>query len=257
MSENRIRTVLLCGGSDSSCAVAARLAEISDLRAVLCEPPLRRSDLVRRRVRRLGWTRVADQLLFQAIAAPLLQRASRARKRTLREHYRLSSTWPMRPRPVPAADGDDVLEAIRESQPEVIVLNGTRILRADFLAQLDVPIVNLHAGITPDYRGVHGGYWALREADPMRCGVTLHRVDSGIDTGGVIAQQRIPLTPEDTFATYPLLQLGEGLRLLEKHLPSIAAGRAGEIVPESRRSHLFVHPELTTWLSGWWLYGVR
>ena len=42
----------------------------------------------------------------------------------------------------------------------------------------------MHAGITPQYRGVHGGYWAVVNNDPEHCGVTIHFVDKGIDTGG-------------------------------------------------------------------------
>ena len=49
-----------------------------------------------------------------------------------------------------------------------------------------VPAVFLNtlAGITPSYRGVHGAYWALVQRQPDACGVTVHLVDAGIDTGG-------------------------------------------------------------------------
>ena len=45
------------------------------------------------------------------------------------------------------------------------------------------PVINMHAGITLRYRGVHGGYWALAEQHPEWVGTTVHLVDPGIDTG--------------------------------------------------------------------------
>ena len=66
------------------------------------------------------------------------------------------------------------------------------------------------AGITPLYRGVHGAYWALAEGRRDLCGVTVHRVDAGIDTGEVLAQVLIDPTPQDNFVTYPWLQVAEG-----------------------------------------------
>lgn len=251
------RAVLLCGDGGSSPIVANRLAAISDLRAIICEPRPGRAPLIKRRAARLGWPRVLDQLAFQAAVAPLLERAARRRKLEILERYKLDGQWPQAPIQVDRADNDEALHIIRQSAPDLIVLNGTRILSAAFLQQLSIPIVNIHAGITPAYRGVHGGYWALREGDPQRCGVTLHRVDSGIDTGAIIDQVPIPLAPNDTFATYPLLQLAEGLKLLERHLPAIAAGSAPVRHPQDGRSGLYVHPELSTWLKGWWYYGVR
>lgn len=251
------RTVLLCGAGGSSPIVARRLDAISELAAIICEPRPSRSLLIRRRAARLGWPRVLDQLAFQAAVAPLLERAARRRKQEILTRYRLDEQWPYAPNRVDRADSDDALRIIQIAAPDLIVLSGTRILSAAFLRQLSIPVVNIHAGITPAYRGVHGGYWALRKGDPQRCGVTLHRVDAGIDTGAIIDQAQIPLAPDDTFATYPLLQLGEGLKLLERHLPAIAAGNAPVQLPQDGRSGLYVHPELSTWLKGWWYYGVR
>jgi methionyl-tRNA formyltransferase len=51
--------------------------------------------------------------------------------------------------------------------------------------------------------------------------VTVHLLDEGIDTGPVVAQARVEPTPDDNFATYPLLQLATALPLLEYHHPTI------------------------------------
>jgi len=95
-----------------------------------------------------------------------------------------------------------------------VIIHGTRILSAELLNSVTCRFINIHAGITPKYRGVHGGYWALANNDPLNCGVTVHLVDKGIDTGEIITQDNILPTPSDNFITYPYLQLAKGMELL-------------------------------------------
>jgi len=46
----------------------------------------------------------------------------------------------------------------------------------------------LHPGICPEYRNAHGCFWALVNRDKQRVGMTLLRVDAGVDTGPVLLQ---------------------------------------------------------------------
>jgi folate-dependent phosphoribosylglycinamide formyltransferase PurN len=55
-------------------------------------------------------------------------------------------------------------------------------------SSINSKFVNIHVGITPKYRGVHGTYWALVNNDVENSGVTVHFVDEGIDTGNIINQ---------------------------------------------------------------------
>src|SRR5690606_31292352 len=112
---------------------------------------------------------------------------------------------------------------LRDVSPDVVVVNGTRIIAQSVLDAVDAPFLNTHAGITPAYRGVHGGYWALAEGQPELCGVTVHRVDRGIDTGDVIAQAIVHPTRADNFQTYPLLQLKAALPLLQDAVRAAAS----------------------------------
>jgi folate-dependent phosphoribosylglycinamide formyltransferase PurN len=143
----------------------------------------------------------------------------------------------------------------------VIVLAGTRIVGREFLENVKCPVVNIHAGITPHYRGVHGGYWALVERRTGLCGVTVHQVDAGIDTGSVLKQAVIRPSRRDNFATYPWIQLGVGLKLLAELLPDLLAGRMPCSMPSCDRpvgeSRLRTHP--TVWEYFWHrtLHGVK
>jgi folate-dependent phosphoribosylglycinamide formyltransferase PurN len=58
-----------------------------------------------------------------------------------------------------------------------------------------------HPGITPDYRGSHAAFWAVYRNRPEDVGCTVFVIDSGVDTGDIVAQEKIPVEPGDSFMT--------------------------------------------------------
>lgn len=60
--------------------------------------------------------------------------------------------------------------------------------------------VNIHPSLLPRYRGPAPTYWVLKNKEP-ETGLTCHYIDEGIDTGEIISQARIPLTPQDTLSS--------------------------------------------------------
>ena len=125
---------------------------------------------------------------------------------------------------MPSVNDERTVALLTSLRPVLVVVNGTRIIATRVLESAGCPVVNLHAGITPRYRGVHGGYWALAEHHPEWVGTTVHLVDPGIDTGGVLAQSVFDVTGEDSFATYPYLHLVHGLPLLGDQVDKVMAG---------------------------------
>ena len=108
--------------------------------------------------------------------------------------------------------------------------------------------MNIHAGITPAYRGVHGLYWALVNDDAEQAGVTVHLVDKGIDTGDVLYQKKIEITSKDNFSTYPLIQLGEGILLLKKAIDDFLKDDLKAVEVNTSKSRLWYHPTLLFYL---------
>jgi methionyl-tRNA formyltransferase len=64
-----------------------------------------------------------------------------------------------------------------------------KILKSQLLGAPRKGFVNTHPSLLPHNRGKHYNFWALVEQAPF--GVTLHRVDSGVDTGDIVAQKPI------------------------------------------------------------------
>jgi methionyl-tRNA formyltransferase len=210
------------------------------------------------RARRLGWPTVAGQAVFRIAVMPLLERLSRRRRQSIIEAAGLAETRPGEGHitRVPSVNDPATVAALRELAPHVVVVGGTRIISASVLDTVPSTFLNMHAGITPRYRGVHGGYWALASGDPEHCGVTVHVLDPGIDTGDIIAQARIQPTSEDTFVTYPSLQLVAGLPLLVDAVRAALDGRL-EPSPATGPSRQWYHPTAWRYLYAWLRTGVR
>jgi len=213
---------------------------------ILLEGPVERVAMARRRVQRLGLPTVVGQLLFQLVIQRGLAKLSRGRIRQILQQAGAGPA-PLPPEKTVRVDSFNSEAGRRELallEADLVVVHGTRILSQKTIDAAGAPMVNFHAGVTPLYRGVHGGYWALARGDAENFGVTLHRIDAGIDTGQPLAQQRIEPGPGDNFATYPYLQTIAGARLLGRVAPALLRGEslAATAPAESR---LWYHP--TVW----------
>lgn len=218
---------------------------------IVLEDPVPRTQLWRRRVAKQGVVKVFGQALFRLILVPILKRAGRRRTEEIKRRYRLNESplinGVIR---VPSVNSEELRQLLRELNPDVIVVNGTRIIGRDTLRATKAPFINIHTGITPAYRGTHCGYWAVAEGRPNLVGTTIHFIDEGIDTGPVIDQVSCHIDKTDSFVTYPYLQLADGLPLLLKAIQGSLNG-----MPASRRhevsssSKLCYHPTLWGYLA--------
>lgn len=255
---NPQRVVVVAGPGAPTNILLNRMMRRRDLVGVVMEGPQDKLALMRRRAARIGWRKMIGQLLFVYGIVPWLRRGGAARYASVLEQHRLNDVEPTVPvvRRVVSINSDEAIDAIRNLQPTIVVVSGTRIISAKVLSTVGVPFLNVHAGITPRYRGIHGLYWALYNNDAEHGGVTVHCVDSGIDTGSIVAQARVAHSAEDNFTTYPMLQLAKGLELLEAALDQ-AAGGALPSVTNALDSKLWHHPTWLQYLRGRWTKGVK
>jgi phosphoribosylglycinamide formyltransferase 1 len=87
---------------------------------------------------------------------------------------------------------------LEEHGVELVVLAGyMHLLTKPFLDRFPERIVNVHPSLLPAFPGAHAIEDALA-ADVEETGVTVHRVDEGLDTGPILAQEALPLEPRDT-----------------------------------------------------------
>src|SRR3989344_6000733 len=92
------------------------------------------------------------------------------------------------------------LSKLQEVNPEIIVSYGYRfILKPEIFEYPRLGSINLHISYLPWNRGVDPNFWSHAEGTSK--GVTIHYIDSGIDTGDIIAQREVSFSENDTLAT--------------------------------------------------------
>ena len=99
---------------------------------------------------------------------------------------------------VPHINHPDVLQIVRDLRPDLICVFGTSLIRGELLGEGRLGMVNLHGGLSPEYRGADCTFWALYNGEPENVGCTLHYINAGIDTGELIAHIRPAVAMDDT-----------------------------------------------------------
>jgi methionyl-tRNA formyltransferase len=97
----------------------------------------------------------------------------------------------------PHINHPDVVKLARELKPDMLCVFGTSLIRGHLLKEGRLGIANLHGGLSPEYRGADCTFWALHNGEPEKVGCTLHWIDTGIDTGGLIAHISPRIEPDD------------------------------------------------------------
>ena len=245
------KIIFLASDCESSRWVYNALREAINIDAVILEQPISRKELATNRIKKTGILRVAGQVLFSALVVPLLKIKSKTRRENLITAYKLNSNdfKTDRTQKVTSVNDEACMNAIRLLQPDIIVVNGTRIISKKILQSTKAIFVNMHVGITPWYRGSHGGYWALYNKDIENFGTSIHLIDTGVDTGAVFKQVFIKPNKLDNFATYPVLQVAVGIGALKETLIDIIAGNY-KITTHTEKGKMYYQPTLWQYLAG-------
>ncbi|TPI39714.1 formyl transferase [Mesorhizobium sp. B3-1-9] len=249
-SESNTRpVVVVTEGGPHIWAIVNALADRVGPVSVILESAESKKRLLIRRARRQGWVSALGQLGTMVL--------TRLGKRFLAAHAeRLIAEEKLDTEPrqgqaiihVPSANGPECLKAVARINPGVVLLAGCRLLSKETLATMPCPVLNYHAGIAPKYRGMNGGYWALASGDQANFGTTVHLVDAGVDTGGVLKQARGRPKTGDTIASYALRQAAFSRDICVEAVANALVGRLETIDP-NLPSKQWYHP--TIWLYLW------
>ncbi|MCK3769668.1 phosphoribosylglycinamide formyltransferase [Microbacterium aerolatum] len=124
-----------------------------------------------------------------------------------------SFTVPFRSFESREAWGEELGRQLDTWQPDLIVLSGLmRLLPASLVARYAPRIINTHPAYLPEFPGAHGVRDAIT-AGAIQTGASVIVVDDGVDSGPILAQERIPVQPGDTEQT-----LHERIKPVERRL---------------------------------------
>jgi len=117
------------------------------------------------------------------------------------------------------------VEELAALQPEAMAVVGYgQIIPQAIIEIPPLGILNVHASLLPKYRGAAPIQWAIANGETVT-GVTIMRIDAGLDTGDILLQEAVPIGPEETAPELAARLAPLGARLLVRALQDLAAGR--------------------------------
>ena len=216
--------------------------------AVLVERPRRkRSNRPMALLRRLGPVRGAARILDLAY----LKARSRLARIAERERNLLFPDGA----PVALRDGAPVHEVasinskrarklLQDLQPDILVINGTSIVKEPIIRLAGTAAINLHTGVVPDFRGCTPEFWALYHDRHDAVGATVHHLEPAIDAGDVILSARTSVSPRDDDVSLRCRNGRLGARLLVEAVRLLAAGEAPRTPQDASSGGYYSHRNL-------------
>lgn len=219
---------------------------------VVHDPPAVKRRRVRYEWRRSGTIGLVDVLAFRAWYR-VAGHAGRDRQwlddrlATMRRTYpELSANTPQLH--VTSPNSADAEQFLRERAPDVVIALCKNILAPRIFEIPRAGTLVFHPGICPEYRNAHGCFWALVRRDLSRVGMTVLRIDRGIDTGPVFGYFTAPVDEQsETHIVIQHRMTLDNLDRIRDLVRAIAAGSAVPIDVSERASAAWGQPRLTAW----------
>jgi len=246
-----VRTLLICHeGADLDREGLARwLGSFSTFAGavVIREPGGRLRKRVAREIRRVGLWRFLDVLAFRAYYVVAQAAADRSWERG--ELERLRAAYPLRPDApeliVSSPNSKEAEAFIRAQRPDVVIARCKTLLAERIFTVPPRGTFVMHPGICPEYRNAHGCFWAKAAGDDDNVGMTLLRIDKGVDTGPVFGYFRVRADGAESHVVTQHRVVTENLDAIRDKLLEVEGGTAAPIDTSGRRSAEWGQP----WLS--------
>ncbi len=247
-----MRTLLIChaGAAIDRDGLARWLGSFSDLAGIieLRETGERQRKRVRRELERVGPLRFLDVLAFRLYYRLRLAAGDAEWEQQL--VATLAARYPTTPAPpvlVTHSPNSPQAEAfIRALAPDVMIARCKTLLAERVFSIPTTGTFVLHPGVCPEYRNAHGGFWALATDDVTNVGVTLLKIDRGIDTGPVYGYFSYPF--DEVAESHVVIQqrcLFDNLDAVRDRIEMVHAGDARSIDTRGRASGEWGQPWLT------------
>ncbi len=252
-----MKTLLIChDGAPLDHEVLARwLNSFSDLAGIVViqEPSNRLWRRVKREVKRIGVVRFLDVLAFRLYYRIFL--AGKDRRWEQQELQQKCAVYADIPADIPilktpSPNTQEAEAFIRKLNPDIVVARCKVLLKESVFSIPAKGTLVMHPGICPEYRNAHGCFWALASRDLNKVGMTLLRIDKGIDTGPTFGYYTYPY--DEVHESHIVIQhrvVLENLDALRSKYLEIFNGSAIPLDTSGRPSGEWGQPWLTKYLS--------
>ncbi|MFY9742703.1 MAG: formyltransferase family protein [Candidatus Sulfotelmatobacter sp.] len=228
--------------SETACAVAVRLSELGHIPAGVLSLSTFDRDTLLRKLGQWGFQRAAQYARAKLLArkrhkqyqlqnpylGPWLKHATGVFL-SLRD---ASNVYGFPISLVANQNSPDAISRLKAWSPELIVFAGGNILRKQILTLPRLGVLNIHLGLLPQIRGMSGPEWSLLKDVPL--GITIHYMDSGIDTGPILQRYE-----------HPDVACCESLADLRHRLIAFGVDKLGQVIAGLDRGTIVSTPQPT------------
>ena len=147
-------------------------------------------------------------------------------------------------------EGDEVITQLDKITPEhvdqvkpdfMVSYNYRYIIKEEVLNLLPDRAINMHISLLPWNRGADPNFWSIVEGSPK--GVTIHRLDKGVDTGEILVQTEVEFDFSKETLTSSYLLLHQEIQKLFKENWSRIKSNSVQSVPQSHTGSTHLHQE--------------
>jgi Formyl transferase len=252
-----MKTLLIChdGAKLDQVVLARWLNSFSNLVGIVIiqEAPSRKWRRVRREIKRIGAVRFLDALAFRFYYRIFLAGQDRLwEQQELREKCLIygdirSSTAILK---TPSPNSPEAEVFIRSMAPDLVLARCKVLLKESVFSIPAKGTLVMHPGICPEYRNAHGCFWALANRDLEKVGMTVLRIDKGVDTGPAFGYYHYQF--DEVHESHIVIQhrvVLENLDALRDKFLEIFQGTAIPLNTAGRPSATWGQPWLTKYLA--------
>jgi len=240
-----MRIVVLCSSpySETGCAVAARLVQLGHTpTGALTLPSWDRPTLLRK----IGQWGAKDSFHYataklspgksspsQRIRNPYLESALRDKNVSFRALYEISRLAKFPVATCVDHNSPRAIARLKQWSPDVLIFTGGNILKQQVLNVPRLGVLNSHLALLPEIRGMSSPEWSLLCNVPL--GITVHFMDSGIDTGPILLRREFLSDKNcDSFTDLRNRMIAEGVELIAEAVTALDRGTLSP-VPQTAR----------------------
>jgi hypothetical protein len=151
---------------------------------------------------------------------------------------------------VPDIHHESVLARVRLLAPDLGLVYGSPILRAELFEIPTMGTLGIHHGTLPRYRGKKTTFWEMYEGEG-RAGVTIQLINRGLDTGEIVREGSVEIGARTRSAVWKELE-ELGLDLYERAVTDMRTGTAAPRPQLGQRGPLYRDPPAKLVMALWW-----
>ncbi len=242
----KLKIVLALSPYPSAKYVANKLSKSKNVVGVIFEKRRTTREVLMRmfkRAKKRGVIRLLDEILFR-----VLDWVTRKGKKSMLN----SDILNIENIPkvfVKSINDPESVKFTKDLKADILIVYGTGILKKEIINVPSQGVLNIHPGITPEYRGLEPTFWAMTNQDFDKTGVTIHYIDEGIDTGRILAQETVEVEKNDSYHTLFEKSIEKGMDLILNVISDMENGKIKTIDKTGSISKVYSRPGISNYFA--------